>query len=46
MIFKSFDQRLMMALHQPNSGGKERLHLFEVTDNGEKLKIKGEVDLK
>jgi GH43 family beta-xylosidase len=46
MIFKSFDQRLMMALHQPNRGGKERLHLFEVTDNGETLKIKREVDLK
>ena len=46
MIFKSFDHRLMIALHQPNSIGKERLHLFEVTDNGEKLKINREVDLK
>jgi GH43 family beta-xylosidase len=45
MLFRSFDGRLMMALHQPNSGGKERLHLFEVADNGETLEIKEEVTL-
>lgn len=39
MIFKSFDGRLTMALHQPNSGRKERLHLFELADNGETLAI-------
>ena len=39
MLFRSFDGRLMMALHQPNTGGKERLHLYDVTDNGETLEI-------
>ena len=43
MLFRSFDGRLMMALHQPNSRGKERLHLFEVADNGQSLEIKDEV---
>jgi GH43 family beta-xylosidase len=46
MIFESLDKRLMMALHQPNSGSREQLHLFEVTDDGETLKIKEEVKLK
>lgn len=46
MLFKSFDKRLMMALHQPNSGAKERLHLFEVIDDGETLAIKEEVELR
>ena len=46
MLFESFDNRLMMALHQPNSGGTERLHLFEVIDDGETLAIKEEVELR
>ncbi len=46
MIFRSFDGRLMMALHQPNSGRKERLHLFEITDNGKALAIEKEVNLR
>ncbi len=44
MIFRSFDGRLVMALHQPNSG-EERLHLFEVVDNGQTLEIKKEITL-
>ena len=43
MLFRSFSGRLMMALHQPNSGGTERLRLYDVTDNGETLEIKEEV---
>lgn len=46
MLFESFDRRLTMALHQPNSGAKERLHLFEVIDDGETLAIKEEVELR
>lgn len=42
MIFRTFDGRLMMALHQPNSGGKERLHLLEIADNGDTLDVKNE----
>ena len=45
MIFKSFDGRLLMSLHQPNSGNKERLHLFQVIDNGKTLTIEKEIDL-
>ena len=45
MIFRSFDGRLTMALHQPNSSPKERLHLFQITDNGETLVIEKEVKL-
>ncbi len=46
MIFKALDGRLIMALHQPNSGDKERLHLFTITDNGETLVVGNEIDLK
>lgn len=45
MLFKSLDGRLLMALHQPNRAGRERLHLFEITDDGEGLAIKNEVNL-
>ena len=45
MIFRSFDERLLLALHHPNSGGTERLHLFELTDNGDTLEIKEEITL-
>jgi beta-xylosidase len=41
MIFKSFDGRLLLSLHQPNSpGGKERLKLFEIEDVGDSLRLK------
>lgn len=43
MIFKSFEGRLLFALHQPNSGGGERLHLYAVIDHGETLEIAGEI---
>ena len=41
MIFKTFDDKLLLAFHQPNSpGGAERLKLFEIVDTGDTLKLK------
>jgi hypothetical protein len=41
MIFKTFEDKLLLALHQPNSPlGQERLKLFEIEDIGESLKLK------
>lgn len=38
MIFKTFDQRLMLVFHQPNKPkGRERLKLFEIKDTGRSL---------
>lgn len=39
MLFRRFDGQLMMALHQPNDGGRERARLFEVEDTGDSLRI-------
>jgi GH43 family beta-xylosidase len=45
MLFKSFDNRLMLSFHGPNSpGGKERAQFFEIEDNGETLVLKGKVE--
>ena len=44
MIFKTFDGRLCVVLHAPNSpGGAERAHIFEIEDLGDTLKLKGEL---
>lgn len=40
MIFTALDGRLLLALHQPNSRGMERLHLFELEDTGTTLRLK------
>ena len=40
MIFKTFDGRLMLTLHQPNVSPNERMALFEVEDTGVALRIK------
>jgi len=40
MIFKTFDGRLMLTLHQPNNTPNERMALFEVEDTGAALRIK------
>lgn len=41
MIFRAFDGKLLLALHQPNNpGGKERLKLFEIEDTGDALQLK------
>ncbi len=43
MLFRSFGGRLLMALHQPNTRGQERLHLFEVRDDGDTLEVTTEI---
>lgn len=43
MLFRRFDGQLMMALHSPNVGGKERPLFFEMTDACGKLAIVNEV---
>ncbi len=40
MIFTAFDGRLLLALHQPNTGPMERLHLMELADDGAALREK------
>lgn len=40
MIFTDFGGRLLLALHQPNTGPMERLHLMELADDGSTLKLK------
>jgi len=40
MIFTDFGGRLLLALHQPNTGPLERLHLFELADDGQTLRLK------
>lgn len=39
-IFRTFDDRLMLVLHAPNSGGRERARLFELEDTGRTIRIK------
>jgi arabinan endo-1,5-alpha-L-arabinosidase len=39
MLFRRFDGQLMMVLHQPNDGGRERARLFEIEDTGKSLRI-------
>ena len=40
MIFKTFDGRLMLTLHQPNVTPDERMALFEIEDTCETLRIR------
>jgi GH43 family beta-xylosidase len=40
MICKTFDGKLMVALHQPNNSPDERLHLHELVDKGDELEIR------
>ncbi len=43
MIFKTFDDRLCLILHQPNSPlGAERARIFEIEDDGNTLNLKPE----
>ena len=39
MIFKTFEGKLMITLHQPNNGEKERAQIYELIDNGDSLEI-------
>ncbi len=43
MIFKTFEHKLMLALHQPNKGPMERLHIHELIDDGVSLRVKGSI---
>ena len=40
MLFRRFDGQLMMVLHKPNDGGRERAHLFEIDDLGHTLRVR------
>jgi beta-xylosidase len=42
MIFRTFDDRLVMPIHQPNSGAI-RARLFELEDTGDSLRIRREI---
>ena len=43
MIFRSFDGKLYITFHQPNSpAGLERAKLFELEDTGETLRLKNQ----
>ncbi|MCG8526162.1 MAG: family 43 glycosylhydrolase, partial [Opitutales bacterium] len=44
MIFETFDGKLMLSIHQPNSGA-ERAHFFELEDVGDRLVIKQELGM-
>lgn len=45
MLFRTFDGRLMLTFHGPNSpAGSERAHLYEIEDTGETLLLKGRID--
>lgn len=39
MIFKTFEGKLMITLHQPNNGEKERAKIYELEDLGNHLKL-------
>jgi len=39
MIFKTFEGKLMITLHQPNNSQKERPQLYQLTDKGDHLEI-------
>jgi len=43
MLFRSFDGNLLMALHQPNTSDKERLHLYKIKDTGNTLIVGNEL---
>lgn len=38
-IFKALDGRLMLTLHQPNACPKERMRIYRLTDDGERLRL-------
>ncbi len=41
MIFKTFENSLMLVFHQPNQRGKERAQLYEIEDTGHTLRLAG-----
>lgn len=42
MVFKGFDGRLRLVFHQPNSAPGERMRIFPLHDDGERLSIAAE----
>jgi GH43 family beta-xylosidase len=42
MIFRTFDGRLLLALHQPNNSPNERAHFFELEDTGDTIRLKNQ----
>lgn len=43
MLFRSFDDKLIMSLHCPNIHEKKRILLFEMEEEGDKLAIVNEL---
>ena len=43
MIFRTFEGKLCLVFHQPNGGGTERAHFFELEDTGDMLTVKQEL---
>ena len=43
MIFTTFEGKLCIVFHQPNSGGVERAHIYELEDTGDTLMVKQEI---
>ncbi len=39
MLFRTFDGKLLLTLHQPNSGEAERMKLFQIEDTGHTLRL-------
>lgn len=39
MLFRTFGGKLLLTLHQPNSGEAERMKLFEIEDTGSTLRL-------
>ena len=40
MVFRDLSGRLLLTLHQPNSSPNERMKIFTLEDDGEKLRLK------
>ena len=43
MIFRTFDDQLVIALHQPNVSPKERMQLYKLKDTGNSLVLDGKL---
>jgi hypothetical protein len=39
MIFRDFSGDLLLSLHQPNGGNRERAHLFNLKEDGDRLAL-------
>lgn len=43
MIFRTFEGKLVIVLHQPNSNPNERMQLYKLKDSGETLELDGKL---